>query len=196
MNDSFAKALRSQRMKKGLSQQQLADMLFVDRSSVTNWETGRRMPDFILISRIAECLDCDVASLLSSDEDAGSKPVVIIVDDEKLTLSGALSVLEKALPSALIVSFTKPSEAIAFAKNCQVCLAFLDIELGNVNGLDLCRDLLMVNPQMNIVFLTAYMEYSFDAWSTGACGFLLKPVSVEAIHQQLKNLRYPVKELI
>ena len=65
-----------------------------------------------------------------------TKPVVIIVDDEKITLSGALSVLEKAMPSALVVGFTKPSEAIAFAKSCRVSLAFLDIEIGNVNGLD------------------------------------------------------------
>jgi len=42
-----------------------------------------------------------------------------------------------------------------------------------------------------VVFLTAYVEYSFDAWSTGASGFLLKPITAEAVRAQLKNLRYP-----
>ena len=65
--------------------------------------------------------------------------------------------------------------------------------MGKVNGLDLCRDLLTINPRMNVIFLTAYMEYSFDAWDTGACGFLLKPVSETAVKKQLTKLRYPLK---
>ena len=32
---------------------------------------------------------------------------------------------------------------------------------------------------MNVIFLTAYREYALDAWETGACGFLVKPLTVE-----------------
>jgi len=39
--------------------------------------------------------------------------------------------------------------------------------------------------------LTAYVDYSFDAWSTGASGFMLKPITREGVLAQLKNLRYP-----
>ena len=86
---------------------------------------------------------------------------------------------------------TRPSEAVDFAKTNRVALAFLDIELGNTSGLDLCRTLLEINPRTNVVFLTAYSGYSLDAWSTGASGFMLKPITLEGVKAQLANLRYP-----
>ena len=89
------------------------------------------------------------------------------------------------------MGFTRPSEALEYAKTNRIALAFLDIEIGKTSGLDLCRTLLDLNPRTNVVYLTAYIEYSFDAWSTGASGFLLKPITPEAIQTQLKNLRYP-----
>jgi DNA-binding LytR/AlgR family response regulator len=89
------------------------------------------------------------------------------------------------------MGFSRPSEAIEYAKTNRIALAFLDIEIGKTNGLDLCRTLLALNPRTNVVYLTAHIEYSFDAWSTGASGFLLKPVTAEAVREQLKNLRYP-----
>ena len=42
MKDSFADTLKQFRTDKKLSQQQLADMLFVERTTIANWETGRR----------------------------------------------------------------------------------------------------------------------------------------------------------
>ena len=60
-----------------------------------------------------------------------------------------------------------------------------------MSGLDLCKILLDINPRTNIIFLTAYSEYSLDAWNTGASGFMLKPITVEGVKEQLKNLRYP-----
>ena len=53
------------------------------------------------------------------------------------------------------------------------------------------RALLDINPRTNIVFLTAYPDYSLDAWKTEASGFMLKPMTPESIKEQLKKLRYP-----
>ena len=36
--------------------------------------------------------------------------------------------------------------------------------MGKTSGLDLCRTLLAINPRTNVVYLTAHIEYSFDAW--------------------------------
>ena len=77
-----------------------------------------------------------------------------------------------------------------------MALAFLDIELGRTSGLDLCRELLEIRPHTNVIYLTAYREYAFDAWKTGACGFLLKPLETETVRAQLSRLRYPVKGLL
>ena len=71
-------------------------------------------------------------------------------------------------------------------------LALLDIEIGNSSGLDLCRKLHEINPTTNVVFLTAYANYSLDAWKTAASGFLLKPLTPEGVKEQLEKLRYPL----
>ena len=65
--------------------------------------------------------------------------------------------------------------------------------MGNISGLDVCRELREINPHTNVVYLTAYKEYSFDAWSTGACGFMLKPLTAEGVREQLKKLRFPFR---
>ena len=195
MKISFAEALRRARLEKGLSQQQLAACLFVDRSSIASWETGRRVPDVLMIARRSECLGVDVKSLLESSEEDAEKPVVIVVDDDKIILSGSMSVLEEALPGVEISGFINPNEAVEFAARHQIALAFLDIEMGNISGMELCEKLLKQNPRTNVIYLTAYAEYSFDAWSTGACGFMLKPLNKDDIAFQLTRLRYPVRGL-
>ena len=191
MTGLFAETLRKLRTEKKLSQRDLAERMYVNRSTVARWENGNRMPDAMMISRLSRCLGIEVSALLCAAEKSDESPNVIMVDDRKIFLSGALSILETALPDATITGFTRPSEAVEYAAINRVALAFLDIELGKANGLELCRKLLEINPRTNVVYLTAYVEYSFDAWSTGACGFMLKPLTLEGIQVQLKNLRYP-----
>ena len=117
------------------------------------------------------------------------------MDDSRVILTEGLAVLEEVVPNAAVTGFIWPQEAVEYAKANRVALAILDIELGNASGLDLCRTLLEINPRTNVVFLTAYMDYSFDAWSTGASGFMLKPLLAEKIKKQLSLLRYPVRGL-
>ena len=187
----FAENLKRLRTAKGLSQRELAEKIYVTRSTVARWENGSRLPDAVMISRLSKCLDTDVNTLISAILESEEAPKVIMVDDRKIFLSGALPILEEELPNAIITGFTRPTEAIEYAKTNLVALAFLDIEMGKTNGFELCRTLLEINPRTNIVYLTAYIEYSFDAWSTGASGFLLKPITPENVRLQLKNLRYP-----
>jgi len=192
MNMRFAVTLRKLRTEKGLSQQELADRVYVTRSTVARWENGSRLPDAMMISRLADCLGIDVNTLFSTAaESEASPPNVILVDDRKLILSDELSTLEEVMPHAMVIGFSRPSEAIEFAKKNRVALAFLDIELGKTSGLDLCRTLLEIYPRTNVVFLTAYMEYSFNAWQTDASGYMLKPLTPEGVREQLQKLRYP-----
>lgn len=195
MGATFADSLKSLRAAQGLSQQQLANKLFVDRSTVARWETGDRNPDIAILPRIAECLKVDTATLLDAAR-VDDAPKVIVVDDERIALSGAIPVLEKELPGCAITGFTRPSDALAYMRTNPVDIAFLDIEMGRTSGLDLCRELLKVYPRANVVFLTAFRDYAFDAWSTGACGFLLKPLQAESVRAQLENLKHPIPGLM
>ena len=191
MKQSFGEALLTARKQTGMSQQQLADSIPVNRSSVANWEADRRLPDASMIAKIAEILGVDISDLLEATSENNARPVVIIVDDSKIILTGGMPVLEKALPNATITGFTKPSQALEYARQNRVALAFLDIEIGSASGIDLCNMLLEINPHTNIIFLTAYEEYSINAWKTEASGFLLKPITLESVRAELKKLRHP-----
>lgn len=191
MNFLFAKNLRKLREERGLSQVELGKQMFVSHSTIARWESASRLPDAAMISRLADCLGVDVGELFQLVAQSDESPNVIMVDDSKVILTEGLKLLSEVMPLAEITGFIWPQEAIEYAKMNPIMLAFLDIELGTANGLDLCHTLLEINPRTNVVFLTAYADYSLDAWKTEACGFLLKPMTAEDVKEQLKKLRYP-----
>ena len=118
-----------------------------------------------------------------------------MVDDENIILKGELTLISKLIPNASITGFTSPSEALRYAKSNRVHLAFLDIELGKISGLDLCRKLIEINPRTNVIYLTAYPDYALDAWDTGACGYAVKPISSEQLRDKLSRLKFPIRGL-
>ena len=191
MNELFAETLRKLRAERGLSQKQLGKQMFVNHSTIARWESGARLPDITMIPRLASCLGVDANMLFQLAAQSEESPNVIMVDDNSLILTDGLNVLSEVMPNATITGFIWPLEAIEYARMNRVALAVLDIELGTASGLDLCRTLLEINPRTNIVFLTAYADYSIEAWKTLASGFLLKPLTPEDVREQLKRLRYP-----
>jgi transcriptional regulator with XRE-family HTH domain len=191
MNILFADTLKRLRTEKGLSQIQLGKQMSVSNSTIARWENGSRLPDFAMLSRLAEVLGVDVNVLLNSAAQSDERPNVIMVDDVKPIVLGALPVLEEVMPNATVTGFTRASDAIEYAKANRVSLAFLDIELSSTSGLELCRTLLEIHPRTNVVYLTAYKDYALDAWSTGACGFMVKPLTSDGVREQLTKLRYP-----
>ena len=191
MNALFAETLRKLRLEKGISQSELGKRLFVNHSTIARWESGSRLPDASMIPRLADSLGVDANTLFNLAARSEEAPNVIVVDDSKVVLSDTLEVLGQVMPKATITGFIWPQEAIEYARNNRVMLAFLDIELGVASGLDLCRTLHEINPRTNIVFLTAYADYSLDAWKTEACGFMLKPLTRDGVNAQMKRLQYP-----
>ena len=191
MNVLFAETLRKLREEKGISQKELGKRMFVNHSTIARWENASRLPDATMIPRLASCLGVDVNTLFQLAAQSEESPNVIMVDDSKVILADGLAVLGEVMPNATITGFIWPLEAIEYARMNRVALAVLDIELGTASGFDLCRTLLDINPRTNIVFLTAYADYSIEAWKTLASGFLLKPLTPEDVREQLKRLRYP-----
>lgn len=192
MKYKFSDILKQARIDKGLSQETLASKLFVTKSAIAHWEKGTRIPDILMLAKIADCLDLDIALLVNATLGQNKAPNVIMVDDEKIILNGGIPIIQDVLPDAVIEGFTKPSEAIEYAKHNKVDLAFLDIEMGKTSGLEICREFLDYNPKTNVIYLTAYADYALDAWSTGASGFMTKPLTADGVREQLEKLRYPI----
>lgn len=121
---------------------------------------------------------------------------VVVVDDERLVLTAETSVIKRNLPDANIYSFQKANEAINLAENTKIDIAFLDINIKGVTGLELAKKLQKYNPKINIVFCTGYSEYSLDAHELYCSAYLMKPVTDEKMAKALENLRYPVSRKI
>ena len=192
MNIQFAETLKKLRNEKGLTQLQLANLMFVNKSTVGRWETGVRLPDAAMITRLSRILEVGVGTLLSAAAESEEFPNIILVDDNIAIIPDSLFTLEKIIPNAIITGFNRPLEAIRYAEVNRIDLAILDIELGKASGLDLCHKLLEINPCTNVIYLTAYPDYALDAWNTDACGFMVKPLTPEDVCRHLKKLGYTV----
>ena len=100
--------------------------------------------------------------------------------------------IRNATNYANIQSFRSGSEAVDFARREKCDIAFLDIDLRDMNGLELAKSLKAINPYINIVFVTGHCEYALSAFEIYASGYILKPVSEKRIQESLNNLRYPI----
>ena len=116
----------------------------------------------------------------------------LAVDDENIQLLKLVSALEQASPNNTILKFNNPVEALEEAEKTPIDVAFLDIEMMEMNGVELAKRLKEINPIINIIFVTGYTEYALDAYSLHASGYLTKPVTSKRIELELENLRYPM----
>lgn len=115
---------------------------------------------------------------------------VIYVDDEKLQHTNFRLTAEELPRIDSLETFSEGEQAIAWAKEHRVDVAFLDIEMHGMNGIELARRLKEIDGTMCIVFVTAYEQYALQAYQLDAIGYLLKPYLSEDIEKYLKKAYY------
>lgn len=116
---------------------------------------------------------------------------IIAVDDEALALETLTDAITEAAPDAELHSFRDGKSAIEYVKDNPCDVAFLDIRLRGMTGLYLGVQLKSLCPSINIIFATGYDEYALDAMKMHCSGYILKPVQVEHVKEELANLRTP-----
>ncbi len=109
----------------------------------------------------------------------------LAVDDEIYILEEMVKILRRVQPKTEVLSFTRPDEAIRAAERQTIDVAFLDIHLGKMSGLELAVRLKNIKPDMHIIFVTGYQEYAVDAFRMHATGYLLKPVDENDVKREL-----------
>jgi len=117
---------------------------------------------------------------------------IVTIDDSEPALNLLTESVKEAQPSAEVFAFSKPSELLDFAAQNIFDIAFIDIQMWGMNGLQLAERLKNYNPKVNIIFVTAYSEYASDAFNLYPSGYVLKPVSKESIKREIDNLRHPM----
>lgn len=66
-------------------------------------------------------------------------------------------------------------------------LVFLDIEMGELDGMETARRLREADEGLGLVFVTGYTDYVFDGYSVGALGYLMKPPKPEQLDAVLER---------
>ena len=117
---------------------------------------------------------------------------IIATDDEQ----GALKLLEKSIKTSMqdcdLRTFTNPVSALEDCKKNPPDVAFLDVNMPEMTGLEMAKKLKKINPAVNIIFTTGYSEYATEAFTMRASGYITKPVTPSDVKKELANLRNPV----
>lgn len=119
---------------------------------------------------------------------------ILVADDEDIILKQLLDILKKVCPEAETVGFTRVDRLLEYAVDHVCDIAFLDIDMGSMSGIEIAKQLKIWYPHINIIFVTAYEEYMKTAFSMHVSGYLTKPVSEKDIVEELNNLRNPVED--
>ena len=120
--------------------------------------------------------------------------IVMAVDDERFALENLSQSIQQSAPHAQIHPFRYPEEALDFAKENHVDVAFLDVEMVGMNGVELAQRLKLHHPDINIIFSTGYAHYRDAAFDLHASGYLTKPITPDKVKKELQNLRRPIRD--
>ncbi|SER64330.1 LytTR family DNA-binding domain-containing protein [Psychrobacillus sp. OK032] len=111
-----------------------------------------------------------------------------IVEDEPLARDELKYLLMESKQIEIVGEADSLVNAVKSISKHKPDLVFLDIDLDGDNGLDLAKQLLMLNPTPAIVFATAYDEYALQAFELNAIDYILKPFDEERIRQTLEKI--------
>lgn len=115
---------------------------------------------------------------------------IIYVDDEKPAIDNFRLTVANFPEIGELHTFQSGEESLDFVKKHMVDAAFLDMEMPGIHGLDLARALKAQNPNIRIIFVTAFSQYALDAWKVDATGYLLKPYTASDIRKELLKCTY------
>src|SRR5690606_24018600 len=114
-------------------------------------------------------------------------PTALIADDEEPMRDQLRMRLLDTWPALRIVAeAANGAEALELAAQHQPDIAFLDIRMPGMGGIDAARQLYS---RCHIVFVTAYDQYALNAFEQGAIDYLLKPVTPARLQTTCERLR-------
>ena len=113
----------------------------------------------------------------------------IAVDDEIYMLETLQEAVSASFDIEQVESFTSCSAALAYAAEHPVDIAFLDINMRGIGGLGLAEKIMEIHPRCKIIFCTGYEEYAVSAFQLHVSGYLMKPITAEAVQKEIDHIK-------
>ena len=115
--------------------------------------------------------------------------VALLVDDEKRLLNSLYRAVTGVPEISEAAAFDDEYDALEYARNNRVDVAFLDIKLHEMDGLTLAKELIKLHPLVSIVFCTGYESYALDAIKMHIdAGYLMKPVRAQEVQAEISHI--------
>ena len=114
----------------------------------------------------------------------------VIAEDEELLRTALSSLLKEAWPQLQIVAECEDgASALESIAELQPDVAFLDIRMPGLTGIEVARGLADASPRTQVVFVTAYDQYAIDAFEQGAIDYLLKSITRERLLATVQRIQ-------
>ncbi|HJQ39263.1 MAG TPA: response regulator [Thermoanaerobaculia bacterium] len=112
----------------------------------------------------------------------------VIIDDEVAARRRLRRLLETIDGVQVVGEAGDAADAIALIEAARPAIAFVDIEMPEVSGIELARSLERANAP-EVIFVTAYDDHALEAFEVAASDYLLKPVTAERLRTAIERVR-------
>ena len=113
----------------------------------------------------------------------------VVAEDEALLREELVAMLGEAWPGLEVVACEDGGTALEAIEEHRPEVAFLDIRMPGLTGLEVAAAAAEASPRTQVVFVTAYNQYAIDAFDRGAVDYLLKPIARERLAETVKRVK-------
>jgi len=115
----------------------------------------------------------------------------IVIEDEPLAMERTVGYIRKIPLLELVATFDNALDAFAFLKKNTVGLIFLDINLGELSGIQLLES---ININSDVIITTAYPEFALKGYDLSVTDYLLKPFTFERFLQAVDKVQQSLEK--
>ncbi len=118
-----------------------------------------------------------------------NNPIRVLIVDDEAPARDEIRHLLNSIKSVNIVAEAKDSkEVFEILQTREIDLILLDIELPGRDGIEIARDIIKLNRELSIIFITAYNNFALNAFEVNAVDYLLKPVRFEKLKSAIDKI--------
>ncbi|WP_255039114.1 LytR/AlgR family response regulator transcription factor [Lacihabitans soyangensis] len=109
----------------------------------------------------------------------------LVLDDEQHAVDILTDYISKTPSLSLLKALKNPIEAISLIQSETIDIAFIDVQMPNLNGLQFLK---LLKKSTKVVLCTAYSEYAIDGFELNVVDYLLKPISFERFLRSVQKI--------
>lgn len=104
---------------------------------------------------------------------------VLICDDDKIVRDDIANIVKESGYVDYVKKVKDGIEAIEFIKSEKIDLLIIDIDMPYKNGIDSAKEILSIDKDIHIVFVTGFADYSLESFKVHPIDFIVKPFKKE-----------------